>query len=529
MYKVLIVDDEVLVRVGLKTTIDWEAIGFTIVSEASNGEQGYEKYLSHKPDVIITDIKMPKQDGLWLVEKIRKDNAEAKILVLTCYDEFSYARKALKVGADDYILKSEVEDEELIKLMVCMREKLDLQNTAKTIKDNNVGNLEDLRRSIVSDLIKRGFHIDERLEKALNDLNFPTSNSSFALMSISVIHNIDIQTDTTQVDHAVMNILFEQFSQNSIAYLEGQLANKYLLFLSSPNLSVTVIKKIFHSVAHGAVQYFDSSLNAVYSNIFKPIEQVENGYKEYSEQEQVLFYKVKNTNLIKHMDAITFTEPNVFDLKKANNKNMIEAIGQENLEKTSKLIEGVGEYFEEGNVSPMIVKIFYSNLMGDIFSSYGLFLSNRKIFETHKTYHYQIEHSDQLEDIVKLLIDFSANLIEEIQNMRYNNSKAMIHQALNFIEYHYSEDISLDDVAKELNLSKNYLCSIFKKETGENMSLYINKRRIDKAKQLLLESDSKIKDIFERVGYSNPQYFSKVFKKITGLTIIEYKEGMGKK
>jgi two-component system response regulator YesN len=84
-------------------------------------------------------------------------------------------------------------------------------------------------------------------------------------------------------------------------------------------------------------------------------------------------------------------------------------------------------------------------------------------------------------------------------------------------------------VAKELNLSKHYLCSIFKKETGENMSLYINKLRIEKAKQMLLESDVKIKEIFEKVGYSNQQYFSKIFKKITGMTVIDYKESIGKK
>ena len=108
MYKVLIVDDEVLLRVGLKTTINWEQAGFTVVAEATNGEQGYEQYKRHEPDVVITDIRMPKKDGLWLVEMIRKENPHIPILVLTCLDEFSYARKALKVGADDYILKSEV-------------------------------------------------------------------------------------------------------------------------------------------------------------------------------------------------------------------------------------------------------------------------------------------------------------------------------------------------------------------------------------------------------------------------------------
>ncbi|MDF2942559.1 MAG: response regulator [Herbinix sp.] len=529
MYKVMIVDDEVLVRIGLKTTIDWEAYGFTIVSEASNGEQGYENYLKYKPDVIITDIKMPKQDGLWLVEKIRKENVEARILVLTCYDEFSYARRALKIGADDYILKSEVEDEELVKIMIAMKEKIDLQNKAKAIKDNSPFDLEELKRSIVSSLIKREFQVEERLLKSLKDLNFPTTETSFTFMSISVNHNKGIQMDMQQVSNAVMNILFEQLNYHEIAYIDGQLANRYLFFISSPNLKPSDIKNIFTFASNGAKQYFDISLNCVYSKIFNQVELAGNVYKEYSEKVQVLFYEMKHNNLFMQMDEIKFTEPNVFDLKKANNKNFIEAIGQENLEKVRQLNEEIGQYFERGNVSPAIVKIFYSNLIGDLFSSYGLFLSKRELFETHETYHYQIENSDHLVNIDKLLIDFATSLIDEIQNMRYTNSRFMINQALNFIEYHYSEDISLDDVAKELNLSKHYLCSAFKKETGENMSLYINNLRIEKAKQLLLESDFKIKEIFERVGYSNQQYFSKVFKKITGMTVIEYKESMVKK
>jgi two-component system response regulator YesN len=529
MYKVLIVDDEVLVRVGLKTTIDWESIGFTIISEASNGEQGYENYLKNRPDVIITDIRMPKQDGLWLVEKIRKENTDAKILVLTCYDEFSYARKALKVGADDYILKSEVEDEELIKLMVSIKDKLDIQNKAKSIKDNNLSSHENLKRTIFSNLLKKGFNIEESLLKELANLNFPTSDTAFAFIGISILENIGIQTDTAQVSGAVMNILYEQLNQNSIAYVDGQLNNLHHIFISSANLSTSEIKKIITYAANGAKQYFDISINAVYSNVFGQIEQAEKWYKDYFEKSQILFYKGINANLIRQIDSIHLSEPNVFDLKKAYNKNFIEVIGHENLEKAREMIDEIGEYFQNNNVSPMIVKIFYSNLMGDLFSSYGLFLSDREVFETHETYHYQIIDTDHLEKINHLLTDFSASLIVELQDNRHNNSKSLINQALNFIEYHYSEDISLDDVAKELNLSKHYLCSIFKKETGENMSLYINKLRIEKAKQMLLESDIKIKEIFEKVGYSNQQYFSKIFKKITGMTVLDYKESIGKK
>ncbi len=528
MYKVMIVDDEVLVRVGLKTTINWEAVGFTIVSEASNGEQAYENYQKFKPDVIITDIKMPKQDGLWLVDQIRKDNTEAQILVLTCYDEFTIVRKALKAGANDYILKSEIEDEELVRLMASVKEKLDSQSKNEADKRNEP-NLEELKRSLAADLVRKGFNLDDRLYKSLNKVDFPVTDSTFSFMGITVVPNADEQTDMTQVGFAVMNILFEQFHQNEITFIDVQPSNMYLLFIASPNLRAAEIKRMFSAADNGAVQYFNISLNAVFSPVFREIEQAGEVYRDFIEKSSVLFYRLKNPNRILSVDTINFSEPNVSDLKKIYNKNFIEAIGHENVDKVKEMIEEIGQYFEDNQVSPMIVKIFYSNLIGDIFGSYGLYLADREVFETHKSYHYQIEQSDQLKNINRLLQDLTEKLINEIRKVRNYNSKFMINQALNYINYHYMEKISLDDVADEMNVSKHYLSSIFKKETGENMSLYINKLRIEKAKQLLLESDIKIKEVFEKVGYSDQQYFSKVFKKITGKTVVEYKDGMGKK
>ncbi len=527
MYKVLIVDDEVLVRVGLKTTIQWEEMGFIIASEASNGEQGYENYVKYKPDVIITDIKMPKQDGLWLVERIREEDQEAIILVLTCYDEFSYARKALKVGADDYILKTEIEDEELIKLMVNIKEKLDAQYKAKAHKENQP-NIQDLTRSIFSDLMKQGFQIDESLHNALGNLNFPAQRSQYAFMSISIVHPNQKNKDTDKINHAVMNIIFGQFHEKSVTYMEGQQGSSYLIFLAREELTFADIKRIFYAAANGAMQYFDIFLNAVCSPVFVSLGEAQVVYQDYAEKAQILFYQ-NSYHVIMETGDIKFSEPSVLELKKAYHGNFMEAIGHEMMKTVNELLEEQGQFFEHNKVSPMIVRIFYSNMVGDLFGGYGIYMTNRELFDTHKVYHYQMENTDTLEQIHTLLITLCSNLIHEIEAMRFINSKYLIHQAENFIEYHYMDKISLDDVARELNISKHYLCSVFKKETGENMSLYINRLRIEKAKQMLLESDIKIKEIFEKIGYSDQQYFSKVFKKITGMTVIEYKERLGRK
>jgi two-component system, response regulator YesN len=533
MYKVLIVDDELLVRVGLKTTIDWEANGFKVVAEASNGEQGYEQYKKHMPDVIITDIKMPKKDGLWLVEEVRKENHNAKILVLTCYDEFSYARKALKIGADDYILKSEIEDEELVAIMRSIKKKMDMDNKTKDIKDKVLTSRNDIKRSIFTDMIKSGFNIDANLSERCAGIEFPLVNTKFAFASISINDTLDeVNLDSSKLkqrNHVIRNIILDLFAERSFEYIYSHQTKRYVFFLSSHMLNEMDIKKMFETAINSVKQYFDCSLNVVYTDVFDDVKETQAAYKAFIDKAQILFYKYETSYFISNTKGVSLSEPKVFKLEKEYNTQFIEAIGQESLDKTKELIQEVGSYFEQNNVNPMIVKIFYSKLIGNIFSSYGIFIENNNEINNNEQYHQQVEISENLRGVMNLLVDFTSKVIIAIQQMRYTNSKLLINRALNYLDNHYDEKISLEDVAQKLHLSKHYLCNAFKKATGENMSLYINKLRIEKAKRLLVESDGRIKEIFEEVGYSNQQYFSKVFKKVTGLTVMEYKESMAPK
>lgn len=114
----MIVDDEIFVRIGLRSMIDWESIGFQIVGEAGNGEAAFEKFLALKPDLVFTDIKMPKKDGFWLIDKMKEVNPNIEIIVLSAYDDFHYVRKALKLQVSDYLLKAEMEEEQIKEMMI---------------------------------------------------------------------------------------------------------------------------------------------------------------------------------------------------------------------------------------------------------------------------------------------------------------------------------------------------------------------------------------------------------------------------
>ena len=527
MYKVLIVDDEVLVRVGLKTTIDWEAIGFTVVAEASNGELGFEQYKKHYPDVIITDIKMPKKDGFWLVEQVRKSNKNVKILVLTCYDDFSYARDALRIGADDYILKFEVEDEELISVMKCMKSRIEEQSSTAMKQEIANINVNDMKKVLLADMIEKGFSLDNKMISRCSEAGFGIYDTRFVFASIVIQEEEQNMTSEMplqrKIKDAMANIIFEKLQDGGAEYIYSNDMNKYTVFASSPNLSMVEINRMIASIRNASNQYFDISLSVVYTDPFESVDQAMYAYQSLVEKEQILFYESEKSFFVVNTNNINFSEADVFELKKEYNRIFIEYIGQEKLKKLGELICQMNEHFKKDMIKPAVVKIWYSGLIGDIFKNYGQLFEQGEKIRHYEHYHYEIINSQRLEVIADITLKFMEDVLGEIKISRYKNSKWIISKALYFIENNYEQKISLEDVACELNLSKHYLCNVFKREIGENMSLYINKLRIEKAKQLLLKTDFKIKEIFEDVGFTNQQYFSKVFKKITGMTISQYR------
>lgn len=524
MYKVLIVDDEVLLRVGLKTMLDWEQAGFTVVAEAANGEQGYEQYKKHAPDVVITDIKMPKKDGLWLVEEIRKEDPYIPIIVLTCHDEFSYARNALKVGADDYILKSEVEDEELLGIMNVVKKKLDKLNRDKEMSQTVSTNKNDIRRMLFNDLVKTAFRIDDKLSNRFEVVGVPLTNSRFMFVSVSLPESQDEDTNR-QINQAVINLFFNLLEDREIAYLYHIVNIQYHFLLSSSLLNLSEMKRVFMSANQGAQQYFDKSLRIVYTDTYEDFDALNEQHKEFLSKSEAMFYIEEASFYLENAKDIHFEELNSFELKKKYSQMlMIDSIMKENMEISKEFVAELYKYFKVKYAHPNSVKLFFTDLVNHLFNHYAQLLEDGTNKMDYESYHFKIINATSLRSACAILEQLLVGFIDQMQQYVQNNSKLLSNQAVSYIKQHYDKKISLKDVAENLSLSKHYLCSVFKKETGDNVSHYINMLRIEKAKMLLHKKDRKIKEIYEEVGYSNQQYFSKVFKKLTGMTVLEYKD-----
>lgn len=524
MYKVLIVDDEVLVRIGLKNTIDWESIGFTVVGEASSGEQGYAQYLKHAPDVVITDIKMPKKDGLWLTEKIYKESRRTKILVLTCYDEFQYARTALKNGASDYMLKSEIVDEELIALMEKMKRELDDEGIVNPDLTSNSTNQNALKRSLLNDLIKVKFDMDTNLLNRFQEQGFKTEGSKYAFLYLQ--NKIKDKANSKAISETTINLIIDHLNERGIAYLFNGYVDDHLFFLSGPELTLTMLHRIAGTIQNGVIQYFGIAINLLYTNAFDQTSLLQESHEKLMERVETFFYVPKNQVYIENTEHIKIVHSGIKEIKTDTIKRLVESIGQEDYDATMATVKATMDMFRDKHYPPRLLKHLLTQVLGELYSIFKYAFDAQGSAFSYSGLHETISKTNHYDDLYALLSNLLKSVIGELKYIRHNQSKHVIMRAINFVEHNYDQNISLEDVAKVVNLSKQYVCSLFKKETGQNLSVFINQIRIDKAKELLINPSVSSKDIYAMVGFSNQQYFTRVFKKITGMTTTEFKEKM---
>ncbi len=519
MYKVLIVDDEVLVRVGLKNTIDWESIGFTVIGEASNGEHGYSQFHTLEPDVVITDIKMPKKDGLWLTEKIHQEKKSVKIVVLTCYDEFQYARNALKSGASDYMLKSEIVDDELIELMKRLKKSLDDERQHEKPQANQAVNQKVIKRALLNDLIKVGFTLDERLLRRVKEQRLMDEGTKYAFIYFE--NAIKERNNAKQISETTVNLFIDQLNERELKYLFNGYMDEHLFLIASETLSLNQLKRISDTVSNGLKQYFGLSINLIYTDPIGSFDGLESLHKELITAGDVFFFIEDSKTFISNLGHIKWQHVETRELRKPLSNQLIESVGKEDFDGAVAIFDELIGTFKDNHYEPKALKMLMNQTVAELYSVFQYVFDNAFNYTSFHDDILMCKHQNQLR---QLFVDFLSQLVNELKYIRRNQSNYLIKRAINFIEHNYDQNISLEDVAKVISLSKQYVCHIFKRETGKNLSHYINEVRIEKAKQLLLNPSYTNKDIYAMVGFSNQQYFSRVFKKVTGMTTSEYKE-----
>lgn len=531
MIKVVIVDDEMLIRVGIKSCIDWEEHGFEIAGQAGNGLKALEIIEATHPDIVMTDIKMPKMDGLELISEVRKRFPSIKIIVLSCYNEIDYVKKAIKLGAEDYILKLSLEPEILLEVLSKVKQLIQSEyhndNTSRNTKNESRENQyiikEDIYRKMISGSIRY-----EDFVKELSSLGICIDSGSNIVICCGIDDHsyapvMSKMDDQYLFKFSVINILEESISSFANCDIAEVEEGEYIILLRrlktsdelcSKDLITGYLKKINNSLKN----YLNISISFGVNP--EPIEYTrirETYFKARAAMKHKFYYGRES--------IIFYNDIGEFDNKEllftySNEKSLLGRLEDFDELGVNAIINGFFNRISECKTSDpekvrkVSLDIFHSLMkFAKKFDVKAKFISDN--FSVHPLDF--LMTSETISDIAVYFGEFINKLFEFIYCQQLEAKRPEIIKLQKYIAENISENITLDKASKISNISKCYLSSIFKKETGEVFVDYVNKTKMERAKTLIQENGLKSCEAAEKVGINDDSYFSKLFKKHIGV------------
>lgn len=504
MYNILIVDDEKIERRGIKSLLKKLNLELEI-QETSNGKEALEYLLKNKIDILLTDIKMPFMDGIQLIENVRKNNINVKIVIFTGYEEFQYAKFAAKMGVKDYILKP-VDPKEFKATLFKIIEEL---NQIKIEENRANKNLNLIKEQFLYSLIN-GTPFEEIEKKASDLINLNSLKSYNRLLLIDFNKEFLENEKTEYISILKKNIefAFEYLTLNSQQIL--------LIFKTSTkeyqkNYNLAV--KIYNII----LDQFDINSYISICNEISDINKISESYKKNQLLLEKKFYN-KNIHIFiedeeKINDAATvYLDDNIII------KQIRQDIKIKNIDLIKKQFDYLCEKYKNyESFSPTYIKFIFSNLLEEF---------SKNLSQINES-----ELNDDIDRIYKATDFFTVINILNVYIIRleesFMNNPAMSHREIETIKQYiydnYNKDLSVEQLAEKVFLAPSYLSSIFKKETGENLSKFIKAYRMIKAKEMLDETYEKIVNVSNAVGYQNVSYFCKSFREYFGVSPEKYR------
>jgi two-component system, response regulator YesN len=535
MIKVLIIDDEPFIREGLRKTINWKTLHCTVVGEAENGVEAIEKIDILMPDIVITDIMMPGHNGLELTQYLKDNHPQIKIIFLTGYNDFSFAQQAIRLGAFDFVLKPTNTDE-LEKVIARARDEI-LKCNSEMIQHEKLLEVIDrslpiLKDKFISDLLYsnsvRAYEIEEKLSF------FGINIESFIIMCVEIDNFLEFNKKSTEEEKllqifSVKEMIEELMNRCKFKCIINCNQNAFSVILQfSKNESEELLKTGIISIAEELRNKFENcstfTISVGISHYYDKVSNIKKAYTEAVKCLENRFYIGNNATI--HIDDIFSFEAQT-GRNEIQIKLILEAIKYGNTEKVKSELKDIIKTLSQINN-----KIYVSNICTEIIATISrlyceLYGNMSDIFEEGTIPFNRISECTSLTDLFSILENLLDKVSQSINNLLNTQTRKVISKALDFINNHFHEDITLNGISEHVYMSPWYFSKLFKKETGETFTEFLLKCRIEKAKELLKNSfELKAYEIAEQVGFNDARYFGQIFKKVTGLTPIEYRDNI---
>ena len=526
LIKLLIIDDETTTRKGLVKYIDWKAMGIETIKEAKDGIEGLEIAFSFRPDIILSDIRMPGMNGIELATCIKEQIPNCKLIFLSGYSDKEYLKAAIHLNAISYIEKpiNLAEVKEVIKKAVdqCLEEgekRLAEEKMIKALSES----LPLIKKKIVTSLINLPAAPDD-LQK---DINLVGAHFESCDRYTVVIVQLVLPRQQTNVENLATGGKILQLMDNSLHDIEHVCAfedQQHIIAILSGAAAYNRrrLQTILESL-HAQIKENDFSCNNLFFSVGQTVLGMDRIWQSYQKAliflqklvflgyGPIVFYEDKSDEPNCWSDDISSQLRDLLQIQhKVEAFRFIENLCREiSFHKDIRVDEVKNIFFKLADVLA-----HEAERRGVNFDEAG---------EFHKNYLWaQIYGFQTLQEIKKYLLDEMIHLFDGIEEME-SNSKSVFY-VMKYIQKHYTTyDLSNKTLADYVHLTPTYLSWLFKKETGKTLGEYVIEVRIEKSKELLRESHIKLFEVARKVGYSDANYYAKVFKKQTGLTPSKFR------
>lgn len=534
--KVFLVEDEMVIRRGIKNSIDWEKEGYIFCGEASDGELAYPMIIKEKPDILITDIRMPFMDGLELCKLVKKELPNIKILILSGYDEFDYAKEAIRLGVTEYLLKP-ISSGKLLEALngvseSIRREKEDKDLVRKSMEEMRE-NTEHEKQKFFEQMIAGNLSMADALETGKKyEMNLSAGMYNLLLFRFTLGKENRKSGELLGEAEYAIEKLTERL-EYVFEFQRGVEGWAFLLMADNEEQMSERVKELSKDLEEIMKNY---STIAYFGGIGQPVARLRELEESFREAERALaarftmelnrIISVEDIRMAQNVDTLDDIEITSFgEIEKT--RTMLEKFLNNGAE--DEIDEFVDVYINElpeENLKSVlmcqyIIMDAYIVMMSFCEKIEGIEGEMQAQSEELKNSMKTIQTLEEIKNYIRMLLKKIIGVRDTISGRRYSD---IIEIAKDQIRKTYmSDEISLNTIAAEVGMSPSYFSSIFSKEMGKTFVEYLTEIRMDRAKELLMCSSMKTSEIGYEVGYKDPHYFSYIFKKTQNCTPKEFR------
>lgn len=518
MIKTLLVDDDIEMLQGLANIVRWEDYGFSIEGRATNGYEALNLITEIRPDVLITDITMPIMNGLELIREAKKFIPNMKSVLISCHEEFNFAQEAIRLEADEYLIKHTLTEDELIRVINNLKTKIqnEREQRDKLLKANRELNINKyvIREKFYLDIMDCNILRKEELSDraALSNISLPGHN--FRMVSFFV-DNIDEVLKKCPIQEyelfkfSLLNIINEIIQGKSGITSFSYNKNAFALLYCDNTADVPITQRIISvvkEIQNSVQSVLEFKPSACFSGVYSDILSLKKASGETETLRGSYFFKDSGEIVLarkeyKYSDSTALYKEFGPELK-----------GFFSSHNRSEIVRCINKLFEriaEGEYSPAAIKSLLRRLIVDLEVTFGKYGINMESFQLK---------GDNFSSYKKIVEDTLEYVFKILSDARSVTSREEINRVIDYIETHLSEEINCESMANYINMNSNYFSRLFKNEIGITFSDYLINKRMEVATDLLNHSDYTIEEITTAIGIESISYFYRMYKRITGNT-----------